>query len=414
MAYNQKRKLKIMHCAPISIEISPNLTYAGTQRIIYALNKGLSEEKIDSYVAGTGDSDLGGYGNLVATREKAIWPVSENGIERLTRSVDNRQDLSEQHYKKVLELAQEYKVDVIHDHGDFPSSVTYQNNWKKINIPVLVTEHCPISEKRALKFKKIKQLKDAGAPIYFVGISKSHKERCESKAGFDFYDFVYNGLVLDNLNFKNEKQDYLFWIGRMSSMKGTDLAIKIAKQSRKPIILAGVIHEPDFQFYQDKIKPLIDRSLENMEIKEQSKLRKEFIESVENGTIQLNEGESFFIGPVNDLEKSILYANAFASVLPNRWEEPFGLTFVESMATGTPVLGTTLGSIPELVKDGETGFLSKVSLETFDDNKIINDLAEKVNQISSLNFSNCRKHVETNFSLEKMTNKYLEIYQKIK
>jgi len=99
------------------------------------------------------------------------------------------------------------------------------------------------------------------------------------------------------------------------------------------------------------------------------------------------------------------YQRAKATLVPIQWEEPFGLVLTESMACGTPVIAFDRGSVPEVVVDGETGFIIK--------NNSIDDMVAAVGKISSINRADCRSHVEKNFSIEKMVEGYEKAFGKI-
>jgi len=98
-----------------------------------------------------------------------------------------------------------------------------------------------------------------------------------------------------------------------------------------------------------------------------------------------------------------IYKNAAALLFPVKWEEPFGLTMIEAMACGTPVIAFNRGSVREIVQDGRTGFM-------VDD---MNEMVRAVKKINSIDRKACRRHVEENFSLQKMVDKYELVYEKI-
>ncbi len=409
---SQKEKLKVLHVAPISIEISPNLKYAGTQRVIYNLNRGLSEMGYDSIVAGTGDSDLGGFGSLIAVRDRAAWPLSEDGVSRITR-VEGMEEMRENRYEKVLGIATEQEVDLIHDHGKLAASECYSRDWKGLGIPIVTTEHCPITSRSFGKYSRINSLRGQGAPLTYISLSSNHRDLCSSAAGFEFDGFVYNGLELDKLPFVEQKSDYLFWgAARISDKKGTDLAVKIAREVGLPIILAGVVHEPDQDYHLNQIRPLLTTSYEGLSIGEQERRKEDLVSRIIEGRLNLSEDEVIFIGPVNDSQKAILYGHSRALTFPNRWSEPFGLTFAESLACGTPVLGTSLGSLPELVEDGKTGFLAGVEDGNFDERAVVNHLSTCVSLLDELDPRDSRNVVEAKFSISAMTQNYIDIYRR--
>jgi len=108
-----------------------------------------------------------------------------------------------------------------------------------------------------------------------------------------------------------------------------------------------------------------------------------------------------FIGEVNEREKDALLGGAYAYLFPIDWPEPFGLTMVEAMATGTPVVAYRAGSVPEVVVDGVTGFVCDT----------LHDMIEAVARIPTIDRRACRAHVESHFSAEVMADGYERVYR---
>src|SRR6185312_5084153 len=124
---------------------------------------------------------------------------------------------------------------------------------------------------------------------------------------------------------QKDKQQYLSFIGRIAPIKGTHLAIEIAKQSGIPLKIAGEVQPAYREYFEAKVKPHIDGK---------------FIE---------------YVGLADLAAKNELLGNSLAMLFPIQWDEPFGLVMVESMACGTPVLALRGGSVPEVVQDGISG-----------------------------------------------------------
>lgn len=402
--------MKILHCAPIDIQISHKLLYAGTERILFYLNKGLHLRGHDSVVVAPQNSELGGFGTLMGSVEKHLWVG--NG---LSREIVRSDKIYEQHYQMVLKVADEFGVDIMHDHpGQFLAlSQSYSLKNDRKNVPLVVTIHSPPSaqyeepsQKTSDKYSRLIDMKRRGFPIHILGISDSHRREHED-IGLEMDGFVYNGIDLDLFPLVEDKQDYLLWLGRISGIKGTDLAVQIAKRMGKPLIIAGEVHDPYKQVFETRVKPFITQTISDGES------RDSIIKRISLEEMVIGAGEILFLGPVDDRQKSILYSNALATLQPNRWKEPFGLVVVESMACGTPVIVTDRGALPELVVDGQTGFVVSTNGEDDLDETIIKGSIEALTQISEISPKECRKHVERNFSLEIMTQGYLDFYEKI-
>jgi glycosyltransferase involved in cell wall biosynthesis len=246
--------------------------------------------------------------------------------------------------------------------------------------------------------------------------------------GIRIDEMIYNGVPIDELPFKKEKQDYLLWLGRISSIKGTDLAVKVARETGRPLIIAGEVHRPFKSFYDETIAPYLTESVDSFSPAEQEIRRNSLVEKLASGMEIVKGGEILFIGPVNNSQKAILFANASGLLQPNRWDEPFGLVMAEALATGTPVIGTHAGSIPELIKHGKTGYIiepewiNKVDTDCrvngdierrFNDNLMVGDLISAVESLGKINPEDCRKDAVERFSQEVMGKNYLKFYERI-
>jgi glycosyltransferase involved in cell wall biosynthesis len=186
---------------------------------------------------------------------------------------------------------------------------------------------------------------------------------------------VYNGVPVEDFHFQNTVPDDapLVFLGRIAPIKGTHRAIQVARTTGRRLVIAGnVPDQPEEQAYFEKnVEPYID------------------------------DAQIRYVGPVDDEEKNKLLGRAAALLMPIDWEEPFGIVMAEAMACGTPVIGTRRGSVPEVVTDGETGFVCDT----------IDEMAAAVEQISSLDRVACRRRCETQFSARAITDAYLELYE---
>lgn len=209
---------------------------------------------------------------------------------------------------------------------------------------------------------------------------------------------IYNGVDEKKYAFKEKPtNENLFWLGRMGKVKGASEAIKTALLVKKPLVIYSSVQDQNQQIYFDEfVKPYID-----------------------NKNIILDSQKNYD-------DKINYYANSKVLLFPILWEEPFGLVMVESMACGTPVIAFARGAVPEVIKDGETGFIVNTSNSEVRGDWIIKKtgvegLAEAIEKIYSLPEKdylamrmNCREHVEKNFTLEKMVTNYENLYKKVK
>jgi len=258
------------------------------------------------------------------------------------------------HISEVFERANEY--DLIHNHFDFPV-LTYS---RLVKTPVLTTIHGFSSSEIYPVYEKYNN------DTYYVSISNS--DRYEK---LDYIATVYNGIDLNKFTYNSKRGNYLVFLGRICREKGTYEAIQIARKANKKLYIAGIVQEHDY--FKEKIKP----NLDNNQIK--------------------------YLGIVNNDKKNELLGNALAILHPVKKPERFGLVMIEAMACGTPVIGFNLGSVKEVVKHKKTGF-------------VVNDVADAVNSVQKLeaiNRINCRKRVKKYFTVDKMVEEYIKVYNKI-
>jgi glycosyltransferase involved in cell wall biosynthesis len=191
--------------------------------------------------------------------------------------------------------------------------------------------------------------------------------------GGTYCGVVYNGIDVESFPYEEQKEDYLLFLARIAPEKGTHLAIEAARRLGKRLVIAAKVDRADRQYFHDTVEPLIDGDL-----------------------IQ-------FVGEVDAALKRKLYARAYCLLFPICWEEPFGLVMAEAMACGTPVIAFARGAATELVVDGETGFLVHD----------VDGMVRAVHRVDRIDPRRCRRHVEENFSAQRMTEGYLAIYERI-
>jgi len=184
---------------------------------------------------------------------------------------------------------------------------------------------------------------------------------------------VYHGLPLEYYSFDPIGGEGLVLLGRMSPDKGPEVAIDVTVAAGVPLTLAGRIDPVDQSFFEEEVRPRLEEPLVR------------------------------FIGEVGDEEKQRLLGRSRALLFPINWPEPFGLVMAEAMACGTPVIAMARGAAPEVVVDGLTGFL-------VDDREA---LVEAVERVDRLDRAACRRHVEANFSVATMTERYEQLYRRV-
>lgn len=226
-------------------------------------------------------------------------------------------------------------------------------------------------------------------------ISISNNQR-EGAVELNYVKTIYNSITLSEFEFTESNQHDMVWLGRITYTKGLDIAIEVAKRTKKILNIASYIDPAEKGYFEQKIKPFLDTG---------------FTRTFEE--VKEIKAKSGFLG------------SAKIFMMPIRWDEPFGIVMIEAMATGTPVVAFARGSVPEVMKDGETGFIVNFSEEDKRGNWIIkktgiDGFCEAVERIYSMPEDqyrqmrkNCRTHVEKNFTVEKMVDEYEKAYQQI-
>jgi glycosyltransferase involved in cell wall biosynthesis len=182
---------------------------------------------------------------------------------------------------------------------------------------------------------------------------------------------IHHGIDLNRFNFVAEPGDYLLFLGRIHPDKGTHLAIEVAKRAHRPLIIAGVVQ--DEAYFDEAIRPHVDGV------------------------------DVTYLGPVEPTERDALLGDARALLHLISFAEPFGLSVIESLAAGTPVIATPLGSMPELLQHGTTGFLVPD----------VEAAVVAVGRIEELDRQTCRQYALTRFSADRMIDAYLALFQRV-
>jgi glycosyltransferase involved in cell wall biosynthesis len=204
--------------------------------------------------------------------------------------------------------------------------------------------------------------------VEFVTISDFQRQR----ESMQRMRTIHHGIDLNCYRLQNNKREYFSFLGRIAPIKGTHLAIEVAKKTGIPLKIAGEV-QPIFRDYFDaEVKPHLDGKL---------------IEYV---------GEA-------DLEaKNELLGNSLAMLFPIQWNEPFGLVMIEAMACGAPVLALSGGSVEEVVRDGVSGFVCQST------DHMVRHAADMAGRF---NPANIRQYCQQYFSVEKMVADYVKLYQ---
>ena len=258
------------------------------------------------------------------------------------------------HISELFERGDDF--DIIHNHFDF-LPLTYM---KMTSTPVITTIHGISSPKILPVYKKYNN------QSYYVSISNAARI-----PDLNYIATVYHGINMDQFTFKSKSKDYLIFFGRIHYDKGAKEAIEIASKVGMKLILAGIIQ--DKNYFKRDIEPFLDNDL----IK--------------------------YVGVADPKKRDELLGGAYALLNPINIPEAFGLSVVETMACGTPVISFNKGSMSEVIADGKTGFLVDS----------IEEAIKALKKIDTIDRAECRRWVEKKFTVERMVNDYIKVYKSI-
>ena len=340
--------MKIAQVAPLYESVPPRL-YGGTERVVHYLTEELVRQGHDVTLYASGDSQT----------SARLRPVCERALrlERGPRSCPLACHVLEA--EMVAQEAEEF--DVVHNHADyflFPQI-------RQGDIPAITTMH------GRLDIPDIFPLLREFEEMRLNSISEAQRAPVPWA---NWISTVHHGLPEDLYTAREQRGEYLAFLGRISPEKGLGPAIEIAKKAGKLLRVAAKVDPADQEYFENEIKH------------------------------RLAESHVEFIGEIGEQEKNEFLGNASALLFPIDWPEPFGLVMIEAMACGTPVIAFRRGSVPEILEDGVTGFL-------VDD---VDEAAERVKRIARLSRSQCRAVFEDRFSARRMCEEYLKVYDLIR
>ncbi len=374
------RKLRIAQIVNVW-ETVPPTAYGGTELVVYNLCQGLIEKGHLVDLFATGNSKTSG--RLFHIFDEPLINKGINWSNYLYSLL---------HFVYAYDqIKKSGQYDIIHGHYSLASDLISLAFAHLQNTPSVFTLHSPLTIGQ--KYEDRKKTFEYFENIHYVSISNSQRTMPLS-----YVATIYHGLNLSLFPFKDSSDDFLLWGGRITPEKGLIFAIALANKLNKKINVVGRVdreNEKNLNYFQTEIKDKLNNSLVT------------------------------YFGEIDSQKRNELCIQSKCFLFPIQWEEPFGLVMIEAMACGTPVIAFARGSVPEVIKDGETGFIVNSSPDDIRGDWIvkktgIEGLCEAVERIYSMPEEqyrqmrkNCRAHVEKNFTVERMVDQYEDVYKKI-
>ena len=338
-------RLRVGMLAPIAWRVPP-LHYGPWERTVSMLTEGLVARGVDVTLFATADSVTRARLSSVAPHGYAEDPLLDAKVYECL------------HIARAFEQAASGAFDIVHNHFDF-LPLTYA---RLAAAPLVTTIHGFSSERILPVYRAYNDV------CHLVAISAADR-----RPDLDYAATIHHGIDLKEFTPRTTRGDYLLFFGRIHPDKGAHVAIEVARRTGERLILAGIVQ--DAEYFRTRIEPFVDGQ-----------------------QIQ-------FVGSVGPPERDALLGGALALLHLIQFDEPFGLSVVEAMATGTPVIAFSRGSMPELIADGSSGLLVAA-----DD---LEAAVAAVAQAQRLDRQAVRAHVERHFTAERMVDDYVRLYNRL-
>lgn len=331
--------------APPWVSVPPR-AYGGTEAVLDALARGLHDAGHEVLLFTTGDSTC---------------PVPRASVLPRAIGVGVGGSATEmRHVIHAYQAAADAGAQIVHDHTLV--GPVYADRFAGLR--VVTTNHGPFQSELGDYYRAIGDR----TPI----IAISHHQ-ASTALGIPVAAVIHHGVDLDRFSVGPGDGGYAVFLGRMCPEKGVDAAIRIARRAGMPLRIAAKMSEAAEQLYFDQhVRPLLGGDIE-------------------------------YVGEVGGSDKTALLGGATCLLNPIAWPEPFGMVMVEALACATPVVATRMGSVPEIVDHGVTGFVCSDEAS----------LADALQAVSRLDRQACRLAAATRFSAERMVADHVLLYQSL-
>ena len=258
------------------------------------------------------------------------------------------------HIAHLFERADEF--DLIHNQADFMPLIFSD----MVKTPIVTTIHGFSSPSILPVYQRYN---DHSA---YVAISDADRD-----PSLKYAATIHHGIPIEEFPFDAQGSDDLLFFGRFHADKGAGEAIRAARAAGRRLVMAGLVQ--DAEYFAREAAPFID------------------------------ERNVDYRGVLGGTDRTQALGSAYAMLHLIGFEEPFGLSVVEAMACGTPVIAYRRGSMPELIDDGKTGFL----VDSFE------EAVDAIGRIGEIDRSACRQSVAERFTVDRMADRYLELYRSL-
>lgn len=358
---NRTMKIAMMVRSYIPMPRPSDMIYAPVDLAI-ATAKGLGAKGHQVTLFAPNGSEV--YGQNVSVETTNIRPLVHNVAEfgkflaDTEKLANGQQSLWENHMaSEMFRRADTGEYDVLFFHHP-EAGLALARQYPKVQCVFLLND--PILDWR----KELFEMYDS-PNVHFISISDNQRRDAPD---LPYLATVYNGTDTSLFNTCEEPGDFLMFSGRINPSKGVKEAIKIARETNHKLLIIG---PPDFgqqEYFDQYIKPELDEQI-------------------------------LYLGRMDQQQLRTYYQKAKALLTPVQWEEPFGLTTIEAMASGTPVITLRHGAGPEIIIDGETGFVCES----------LSGMVEAVGKLNTIDRKKCRQRVEDAFSYEVMVDRYEKV-----
>jgi len=379
--------MKVAMIAPPWLKV-PAGGYGGVEAVIDDLCRGLSELGVQV--------ELFTVAGSTAVTKAKHWHHEDEQFKHFMQPMYDAAAIPAAHLLDSLDrIRRAGDFDIIHDHNNLFGPALMRD--RPDLPPALHTLHWTLKldqlREGNVETARYYDLLARSRRLFFNGISKSQVNRASMRLRSRIVGVVHHGIDVGKRTLTVHKENYFATVGRLSPVKGIDMAVRIARELGADFRIAGQVggyddgreleraleadprgsHHPDLAYYVEQVAP------------------------------NLVPGHIEYIGSVTGRAWDELVGRAKAFLMPIRWEEPFGVAVIEALACGTPVVAMRRGSMPEIIEHGVNGFLA----DTPEEFKHYMTRVEEIDPMA------CRRTAEERFSYQRMSRQYLKLYRAV-